>query len=149
MLAQMKIAWHYTTGENALLIFESGELRPTSSYIEPGEKPILWFSKTQYWEETANKMLRLDDGSLRKLTMKETYERGEGLFRFGLPSERATNWPKIASLAGMRSKIRQNLEIAGMRDGADFREWCGLLEPVSIFTLYGQKMNADLEWVNL
>jgi hypothetical protein len=49
------LAWHYTTGSNALLIFESGVLRPTSLYVAPPEKPVLWFSTTPYWEPTASK----------------------------------------------------------------------------------------------
>lgn len=144
----MKTVWHYTTGQKALLIFESGELKPSSSYIEPGEKPILWFSHNQYWEETANKAIIEEGGKLRRLSMTETSDLGGGLFRFGMPFDRVVNWPKLATLAGMRSKIRKNLEIAGIKSGADFREWCGLLQPVSIFTLYGQKMDAG-EWVNL
>ncbi|MEI8285490.1 MAG: hypothetical protein WCG52_10930 [bacterium] len=141
----MKTAWHYTTGQKAKLIFESGELKPTDLFIEPREKPILWFSKNQHWEQTANKMIMLPDGKIRQLTTDETREMGGGLFRFGMPSHELIQWPRLARIANMRSKIQRALEDGGLRVGADFREWCGLLEPVSIAPLTWQEM-TDWGW---
>lgn len=144
----MKTAWHYTTGQKAKLIFESGELKPTSLFIEPGEKPILWFSTNQVWEQTANKMLELPDGTLRLLTMEGSRKLGGGLFRFGIPADQLIRWPRLARAANMRGKVQRSLEECGLRDGADFREWCGLLEPVSIDALAWEEM-TDSGWVKL
>jgi hypothetical protein len=141
----MKTAWHYTTGQKAKLIFESGELKPTGAFIEAQERPILWFSKNQEWEQTANKMIMLPDGNFRQLTTDETRNMGEGLFRFGIPSHELIQWPRLARSANMRSKIQRALEESGLRQGADFREWCGLLEPVSIAGLTCQTM-TDSGW---
>jgi len=141
----MKTAWHYTTGEKAKLIFESGELKPTGAFIEAHEKPILWFSTNQDWERTANKWIMAPDGKILPLTMEETRNMGGGLFRFGMPSLQLIQWPKLARLANMRSKIQWALEEGGLRAGADFREWCGLLEPVSIDALTCQTM-TDSGW---
>jgi hypothetical protein len=144
----MKAAWHYTTGQKAKMIFESGELKPTDAFIEAQEKPILWFSKNQEWEQTANKMIILPDGNFRQLTTDETRNMGEGLFRFGIPSLELSPWPRLARSANMRSKIQRALEEGGLRAGADFREWCGLLEPVSIAGLTCQTL-TDSGWVEL
>lgn len=143
----MKTAWHYTTGQKAKMIFESGELKPTDAFIEAQEKPILWFSKNQEWEQTANKML-VGPGTLRQLTTDETRNMGGGLFRFGMPSNKLIQWPRLARSANMRSKIQRALEEGGLRAGADFREWCGLLEPVSIAGLTCQTL-TDSGWVEL
>ena len=78
----MKTAWHYTTGQKAKMIFESGELKPTDAFIEAQEKPILWFSKNQEWEQTANKMLAGPGGTLRQLTTDETRNMGGGRVSF-------------------------------------------------------------------
>ena len=141
----MKTAWHYTTGQKAKMIFESGELKPTDAFIEAQERPILWFSKNQDWEQTANKMLAGPGGALRPLTMEETRELCGGLFRFGMPSHDLIQWPRLARSANMRSKIQRALEEEGLRAGADFREWCGILEPVSIAGLTCQTM-TDSGW---
>lgn len=144
----MKTAWHYTTGQKAKLILESGELKPTSAFIEPEEKPILWFSTNELWEQTANKMLGLPNGALRFLTMQETRDMGGGLFRFGMPTDQLIRWPRLARTANMKRKVQWTLEEAGLRGGADFREWCGLLEPVSIAALTWEEM-TDSGWVKL
>ena len=144
----MKTAWHYTTGQKARLIFESGELKPTGAFIEAQEKPILWFSKNQDWEQTANKMTMLPDGKIRPLSMEETRKMGGGLFRFGSLSDELIQWPRLARLSNMRSKIQRALEEGGLRAGADFREWCGLLEPISIAVLTCQILR-DSAWVEL
>jgi hypothetical protein len=140
-------AWHYTTTQKAKLIFESGELKPTTSFIESRERPILWFSKNQGWELTANKMMMLPNGEPRHLTMEETFEYGGGLFRFGKPSNQLIQWPRLARIANMRTKIQKAVEVAGLRAGADFRDWCGLLEAVSIADLHCQTMK-DWGWVD-
>ena len=141
----MKTAWHYTTGQNAKLILESGKLMPSVEFIEPQEKPILWFSTNELWEQTANKMTMTPDGKIRPLTMEETRNMGEGLFRFGMPSHELIQWPRLARSANMRSKIQRALEEGGLRAGADFREWCGLLESVSIAGLTCQILK-DSGW---
>jgi hypothetical protein len=87
------IAWHYTTGLHLPLIRESGVLRPSGVFIGPDERPVLWFSTAPYWEPTAAKMtpwtsieerLKAPDGGFpfRPLSMRETCEMGEGLYRF-------------------------------------------------------------------
>ena len=145
---KMKTAWHYTTGQKAKLILEIGELKPTGAFIDSKEKPILWFSTNEHWEQTANKMTILPNGILRPLTMQGTRDMGGGLFRFGMPSDQLIRWPRLARAANMKRKIQWALEEAGLRAGADFREWCGLLEPVSIAALTWEEM-TDSGWVEV
>jgi hypothetical protein len=139
------IVWHYTTRQCAMLIFESTVLKPADAYLTKGEKPILWFSKNQYWEKTANKAW-VQGTQSRLLTMEEMREKGGGLFRFGIEQEKTINWPRLGAMAQMPSKIRKALEAQGIRQGGHFHDWCGLLEPVSIFECVGMVMNDNLEW---
>jgi len=48
--------YHYTTGMKLRSIINSGHIRPTTSRIEPHEKPVAWFSTSGQWEPTATKV---------------------------------------------------------------------------------------------
>ena len=142
------IAWHYTIGLYIKPIFESGELQPADAFLEKGEKPILWFSKNQHWEQTAAKA-RLDDrGERLWLTKDETAEHGGGLFRFGIEADKLTSWPRLGAVAGMRGKIRKALEIEGFRRGAHFLDWCGSVTPVPVNGLIFEVMGDCGEWID-
>ena len=140
--------WHYTIGKYIPAIFESGELRPTDQHIEKGEKPILWFSSNPHFEPTATKAALRYDGSLIGLSVEETEQLGGGLFRFGVSIDRVTSWPRIGSIAGMRTKIKKSLEDVGIRKGASPRQWFGSLEAISIFDMTLDWRNDSGEWVD-
>lgn len=125
------VVWHYTTGQKFISILQAGFIQPTTAGVPRGERPIVWFSANQYWEATANKMLRLADGSLKNLTMEETGVYGRGLVRIGV--DRATaphDWDQLVKLSGMSRQMAQGLLQAAARAGADPQEWCGTFDPV-------------------
>ena len=125
------LAWHYTILPVYKLIVDSGVLRPADCRIELGERPILWFSTNPFWEQTANKML-FDSatGKETKLSMVETAQKAGGLVRFAVPVQRLVRWPRLGQLANIKSKTRKILEEAGIRMGADYRQWYGTLESI-------------------
>lgn len=129
------IVWHYTTAPNFFKIVESRLLLPTDSFIEEGEKPILWFSSDQYWELTANKGVS-ENGCSRVLTMEETCERGGGLARFGLAVDKNKKilfpFNQLCKKAKMRPEIKEGLKLAGKKQGSSFKKWYGTLIPVDI-----------------
>lgn len=141
-------AWHYTIGERLPAIFESGELRPSDHYIKKGEKPILWFSTNPHFEPTALKGGLSADGSYRGLSVKETEQEGGGLFRFGVSLDRVTSWPRIGSLAGMKTKIKKSLEVVGIRQGASPRQWYGSLDPIPIHEMRLEWLSDGGDWVD-
>lgn len=141
-------AWHYTIGERLPAIFESGELRPSDSHIANGEKPILWFSTRPDFEPTATKMGLSVDGSYRGLSVKETEQEGGGLFRFGVSIDRVTSWPRIGSLAGIKTKIKKSLEDVGIRKGASPRQWYGSLDPIPIHEMSLEWLSDGGDWVD-
>lgn len=139
------MAWHYTVGLKLPLIRESGTLRPADAYIAPGERPILWFSTNQYWEKTAAKAVR-EAGSTRMLSMRETAERGKGLYRFGLPAEQLTRWPEIGKQAGIRAAMRNALMRVGRAKGANPAEWYGTLGEMPVDGLLFQRLADFCRW---
>lgn len=126
------LAWHYTTGDNFRQIVESGELRPTDSFIAKGEKPILWFSRHQDWEPTACKGVRDPvTGTRRTLTRWETCEMCGGLVRFGVSQARLVAWPEVARTARMPKKMIGALVTVGLREGAVPTWWMGTFDAIA------------------
>ncbi len=127
----VSLAWHYTITPIYFEILKSGYLKPSDSYLTPGEKPVLWFSSNPFWEETASKSLK-DHGMTIHLSMEETAQKAGGLVRFAFPLELLVRWPRIGQQANIKSKERKILEEAGIRRGADPRQWYGTLERINV-----------------
>jgi hypothetical protein len=125
------IFWHYTTGKNFEAITRDGLIVPATAGVPKREKPIVWFSSNQYWEQTAGKMLKLQDGTLVKLTMEETCKFGRGLVRIGAAPETAPHdWVALKRLGRMSKRTARGLWAAGIKDGADPAEWFGTFDSV-------------------
>lgn len=130
----MSFVWHYTIAEYLPLILEEQCLLPASSFVYPPEKPVLWFSRNQTWELTANKMVASQDGTLRTGNIEDTRHYGGGLVRFGLQIGRIIlhPWPKIARKARMTDKTVQGLERTAFAVGANPFDWLGTTVPVPL-----------------
>ena len=147
-MASIELAWHYTTGEKFLKILEGGYLLPADSYLTPGERPILWFSRNQFWEETANKRWQNRDGTSIGLTMLETHQLGNGLVRFGVLPSRLIEWPKLASKARMPVNLARALETSAAELGGNPAEWLGSLKKIRVKDCQVHVMNKDCSaWV--
>jgi hypothetical protein len=121
MGADNHIAWHYTTGQKFLEIVRVGYLDPKATVTLAGERSILWFSRDQYWEPTAQKSLVT--GQL--LGMIGTYQHGGGLVRFGIPQPKLIGWPDLGGKAGISPDQIKILETVGVEQGATPSNWCG------------------------
>jgi len=139
-------AFHYTTGHKFVLIKTSGMLLPTDIGVSFQERPILWFSLNQQWEQTANKALADSRGILRKLSMDETRELGGGLVRFGIEPRRLFFGTELQKKARMNNKTWRALVAEGLRQGAKPSEWGGALGPLNIAELETQQMADGFKW---
>jgi hypothetical protein len=95
--------WHYTPLERLQPIVLSGVLRPTAVAIDPGERPAVWFSANQYFEQTAAKMVReATTGTIRTLSMEEMHDL-YGVVRIGVhPSNpRLIGWDGFRRTSGI------------------------------------------------
>jgi hypothetical protein len=140
------IAWHYTTGQKFLAIVESGYLKPTNIDVRPPEKPILWFSLNQKWENTANKAILEADGEIKRLSMQETRRLGGGLVRFGIKPNVLYLGNQLRIKASMSASIWKVLCKEGLKQNAKPSEWCGSLKPIPINKLFIEVMNKDFVW---
>jgi hypothetical protein len=124
-------AWHYTTGRAFISIVEFGWILPATAFVPKGEKPAVWFSLNQDWEQTANKGGLEEDGTRRTLTREETCERGGGLVRFGVAVEAVPcDWNGFKKRSGIRPETARCLAARGRACGADPNEWRVSFEPV-------------------
>ena len=143
-----KIAWHYTTGTKFKQIVESGYLDPKKTATPVNEKSILWFSKNQHFEPTAQKAIRLPTGQIKSLGMMGTYEMGGGLIRFGYPVAKLTEYKKLCRQAGINTLDVFSLERVGLSQGAKPTDWLGTLTKVAIDDCIIEVFNGDA-WVNV
>ena len=143
-----QIAWHYTTGTKFKQIVESGYLDPKKTATPANEKSILWFSKNQHFEPTAQKAIRLPTGQIKSLGMMGTYEMGGGLIRFGYPVAKLTEYKKLCRQAGINMLDVFSLERVGVSQGAKPADWMGTLKKIDIEDCIIEVFNGDA-WVNV
>ena len=144
------ILWHYTTGQNLVSIFQDGLVRPATAGVPRTEKPIVWFSANQYWEQTASKMARMADGSFKCLSMQETGIHGKGLARIGVDRASAPyGWEELGKLSGMSRRTIQGLERAAVRNRAKPQEWFGAFDPIPKSKWVAVEYFKDGEWTPL
>mgnify|MGYP006274232821 CR=1 FL=1 len=144
-----RVLWHYTTGEKFVAIIEDGILKPTACRIDPGERPAVWFSANQWWENTASKILQTD-GRLRSLSMAETAAYGKGLVRFGVERQTAPiSWRKFRTLSGISPATYRNMAKAGKKRGANPGEWFASFERVPRELWVAVEVFQDKKWVTV
>lgn len=126
------LAWHYTVGQRLERIRQDGVIRPATAFVPGNERPIVWFTLADCWEETANKNVVGPGGKVISLDRHGTAAAGGGLYRLGLPLSQLIRWPALAKAAGIRMATRQKLESIARRKGGMPSLWCGSLEAVEL-----------------
>lgn len=145
-LEQTMIAYHYTTGLKFKSITASGNLIGASAEVRPPELPIVWFSQEKYWEPTASRGTLVIDGTIRGLTMRETFHLGRGLFRFGCPLTLLQQGKALRNAARIDRRFWNDLCRDGKSEGSDPALWWGSVKPVAIEGLSMEVMGDDMKW---
>ena len=126
-----KTVWHYSIYPHLLSMLRDGFIKPATAFVKPPERPIVWFSKSQTWERSVTKGLRLPDGSSVTLDFHGMVSHGVRPVRIGVSPEVAPyDWPALRRLSGMESRMANGLVRVARELGADPRDWCGTFEPV-------------------
>lgn len=140
-----EIVWHYTTGALFMKIVESGFLLPTSVGVQAPELPVLWFSKHPVFEPTARKAV-LENGKIRVLSVRETFERGGGLVRFGVKPEGLYQATALRAAAKIPRRTWKALESIAHRQGSNSQNWWGTTEALPIDSIVIEVMDEDMTW---
>ena len=132
MEQNVRMAWHYTTGEKAAEILRSGTLAPMTLEQHGAATPVLWFSLRQHWEPIANEELKPTHGSTTRLSFEETVARGQGAWRFGVPAVELLAWRDLQKSAQWSKEQARALERVGRKAGSDPALWLGSLAPIEV-----------------
>ena len=125
------MVWHYTTAPSFAAIRKDGLIRPSTMYLTPGERPIVWFSSDPLWEHTVVKGVRAFDGSVIQLGMSGLLARGVGLIRIGVdPDTAPMTWPELKRHSRMPAKIARGLVRVANGWGASASKWRGTFDAV-------------------
>lgn len=127
--------WHYTIGAKLPYIANSGALLPIPTRGAPKtERPVVWLSKHPFFEPTSAKgFTDFQTGTWRILSMQETHEMGQGLFRFKVKKEQL-----LHSIFGFKSRSRikpahfDMIWKEGIRQGADPMQWFVSFDPIPL-----------------
>lgn len=143
----MNLAWHYTTGEKFELILFCGYLKTTlsSHELRENERPVLWFSINQKWEQTASYRI-VKDGKLIKSPMLENKEGVGGLVRLGYPHSQLLPWIELWKAAGIIPQMKRLLEKNAREDGSNQFHWMGTFNNISLADLVIETMNECNQW---
>ena len=123
--------WHYTTGQRFLTIVVDGVIQPSTAFVEPPERPIVWFSTHPVWEATACKGLFVPGDGPRIATFAEMVRLGGGVVRFGVaPPTAPYHFQALVQRSGMSVAMAHGLRHRGQAQGADPSDWWGTFQPV-------------------
>lgn len=126
----MDILWHYTCGIKIQSIISDGLIKQATAHIEPGEKPVVWFSSNKLWEPTASKAT-MRNNRLYRLTRDETEREASGLFRISVSKETAPhNWDDYVNLSGASSQMISLMKKNGYNQGSRISQWFFSFDPV-------------------
>lgn len=141
--------WHYTVGERLKAILQDGFIKPATANVPPGERPIVWFTVSPDWEETANKgWIDSKAGRYITLTREETEKRGGGLFRIGV----ADDFPlepflRISRKSRQGHGVTNALIRTAVEAGSNpYRDWWGTFKPVSCFDWSALEIRTPDGW---
>jgi hypothetical protein len=124
------LLWHYTTERNLRSLMRKGSILPSTSIHAASQKPIVWFSANQFWEQSANQDLTIG-GIEHQLTMEGMLAYGGGLARIGVAPETVPHdWAKLKRLANISERQAKRLTTGAVNRGADPAEWYGTFESV-------------------
>ena len=126
-----KTVWHYYIYPHLLSMLRDGYIKPATAFVEAPERPIVWFSRSQTWERTVTKDIRLSDGSSVTLDFRGMLSHGVRPVRIGVPPEIAPyDCLALRRLSGMESRMANGLVRVAREFGADPQDWCGTFEAV-------------------
>lgn len=140
------IAWHYTTGLHLPLIEASDLIKPGTTLVPKGERPIAWFSINQEYELTAAKcwvnrrpsvysaggLLVAEKTQLLPMKLEEMDTAAKGVFRIGVTDSEPLLQPfeRICRIAHMDPRMMDSLASTGRQRGANPDDWRGTIFPV-------------------
>lgn len=142
----MKRVFHYTIFQRYQSIFNDREIRVATKYVPEGVKPVVWFTTNPDWEETANKMAVLDDGSRKILSRQAMWEMNTHPVRIEIDPKMVSlrSWNHYKKNSGESKKsITRLLKVARKSNP---KQWLVSYENVPIRVIIGVSSWDGTKW---
>jgi hypothetical protein len=143
----MKRVFHYTIFQRYQSIFNDREIRVATKYVPEGVKPVVWFTTNPEWEETANKMAVLDDGSRKILNRQAMWEMNIYPIRIEIDPKMVSlrSWNHYKKNSGEpKESITKLLKAAGESNP---KQWLVSYENVPIRAIIGVSSWDGTKWL--
>src|ERR1700688_854922 len=132
-MAETIMLWHYTFLPHLKSILRDGLIKPATAFVEPPERPIVWFSRNQFWERTVTKPMKFSDRSWIELNFKGMVKHGVLPVRIGvLPETAPYDWLALQPISHMEPAMADGLVRVAEEVRADAQDWFGTFTPVAI-----------------
>lgn len=150
--ANFERLWHYTIGDRYEQIVVDGILKPADAFVSKKERTCVWFSRSNSWEETANKMIGATIGGEPVnvgLNRELTHLLGGGLVRIGIhPSEAPHDWKAYKKMSGVSSKDAKALYDSAIELGSKVSDWFVSFESIPQEKWLTVEFWSGSAWVN-
>ena len=145
-----QLRWHYTVRQRLDGLLRAGVLPLATAGLPAGERPVVWFSSNQLWEETANQAWQRPDGTINPGNKEATHLLGGGLARIGvLPETAPHDWKAFKALSGIKAAKARGMYGAGIGAGARPGEWFVSFEPVPRSQWLAVEVWDGAQWLRL
>jgi len=129
------ILWHYTTYKSLRSIMQDGVIKPAIIFKghQMREKPGVWFSSNQFYEETARRGIKdiKKATSTRDATFGEMIGKEGAVVRIGVEPETVRHtWEDFKRISGIPGGLAKALEQVAIDKGAHPEDWAVSFEPV-------------------
>jgi hypothetical protein len=135
--------YHYTKSTKLASILTHG-LRPRRILLAPGEKPVLWFTTNDRWEDTGLTIDAPSLGGAHDFVLKL----GARLIRIACDDDVAPHgWNEIQKLAATPAGVAARLYELATGAGSRPDDWKGTLNDVTVEKCRAFEMYDGKEWV--
>ena len=146
----MSIVYHYTPGRKIGFIIQSGELRPSSMYLLPGERGTVSFSTRSTWEPTSSGGASIDIfGKRHLITMEESDKIYGGLYRIAVSGDGLIRWGEWRKSSGASCRMIKHLEDEAIRQGSNVGYYRMTYDSVPMDKWLAVERWVGAQWVSL
>ena len=123
--------YHYTVGIYLSQIIESEQIKLATIGCRKKREHAVWVSTNELWEETANKGIKLSDGSIIRGDRALNHSNGGGLARIEVkPKAAPFNWICYVRKSKIPGKLKRGLVSSAKKVGSNPSDWYVSYKPI-------------------
>lgn len=124
--------FHYTRSGHMRQILAEGQIRVATMYVDPTEKPVVWFSYRPEWEPSATPLYVDKATGARSIITFEEFRTRETPYRIEVnPQAAPLDWRAWRQLSGVKPGLAKCLKNLALRQHSNVKSWRMSFEPVT------------------